>query len=363
MKYIPNLLRIQGLIEDYGGLVQTVTQCMTQDNQPRLSRRGFFKKVAVSAVSLAIANASFAASKKFQLDLGPYGEIGYTAEGHSHVYIIPGLHRKLVRDADDKKRFKNTYPETPRVQAEIYKIIEKLHTEEDVSLLLDESYFAYQQKFYWKIIDKYIKAQVGIDAFANIQEKLRNPTIENLEKVLANESLVKPASFVVEGKVRYTSDINATVLLALKALNDYPQLKIRGAEDEGLYDIDKVNGPSTGLSEDQEELLHKFRSAKVLQNIPMVIEGERRKNSGMNRSAIAVVGITHLDEIITFLDERRIRVETFSPMEVLNKGRASEETLRLLRNGIDEPLKLLEEGYDVSIVFPETINNMLSLIN
>lgn len=339
MAYDNNLLGLQELCtREYEAVSAAIPQTQNLNYPAKLSRRGFVKKFALATVALACPSISFGASQP-QKSTRPYGEAVYT-KSPKQIYIIAQVHRNFRSG-----RY------TARIQTEIYRIAERLILNEGIDLILGEGHFEHLEYHYRELLSTFLITQIGENNFNDIVNKLKNPTDADLEKILGDDSLIKESSEVIHGKQQlYTIDIDAFYLLILK----YQQLNAQGADDEGLFNLGKRNLHLIDSNPDLIDHIWEFRTAKILQNIPRVVGYWLKDNPNMSESAIVILGLAHMDEIYRFLDKERIRVKQLQP-NALNLDGASEETLRLLKRGMNEPLKLFEKGYGVTVMIPETL--------
>ena len=101
-----------------------------------------------------------------------------------------------------------------------------------------------------------------------------------------------------------------------------------------------------------------FKTGVLLQNIPEIIDREIKAERSENRSAIVTSGLSHMDEMYRFLDEKRIVVKPVSKEDLvkinLDIPGINDQIINLLIKGINEPLELLQQGYGITIIFPTT---------
>jgi hypothetical protein len=101
------------------------------------------------------------------------------------------------------------------------------------------------------------------------------------------------------------------------------------------------------------QYLQELRTAMLLQNIPAAIEDKVLQGLSRNHSAIFTIGLNHLQDIIRYFEENKIRVEAPS----------SESNLFA---SYDAELNLISQGYDVTIIIPRTLaddQKLLQLTN
>jgi hypothetical protein len=240
-----------------------------------------------------------------------YGKVVYRKEGNpdQHLYIICQSHRNAQTGANGDN--------TAMVQAEIYRLGEWLIHNEQVDLLLPEGYF-YRRG----------------DQEATIQPAAFTPVEE-----FAPRSLDDAALHAV------LSDTSVFVN-ADKLLKESYNLKLQQVEDEKLYfsvlDILFRSGREGLFKATDLRLLHYLqekRSAVMLQAIPEAIDREMARNGSGSRKAIFTIGMAHADEMIRFLKEGRIAID--SPLFEREQGL--------------ENLKLIEDNYTVTVIVPRTL--------
>lgn len=228
------------------------------------------------------------------------------------VYIIGNSHRSSASGANGR----HTVP----AQVQTYRIAEWLIRQHQVELLLPEGFFGRQERS--KIVD----APVRLDA----------PTLE--------EILTDTANF-----------INADLLLH----RNYG-LALHQVEDRDLYLHAKeylYSGRQNGnlrlvLFGRELEYLQERRSAVILQRIPAVITAAYHQGQITQPRAILTIGMTHLDEIIKFLEMGRIEIA--APLIGASGFPPYNETLELLAQQVG-----------VTVIVPRTIledREMMTLV-
>jgi hypothetical protein len=228
-----------------------------------------------------------------------YGEIVYQKNGHypRQIFIIGQSHRSALDGQAD--------PDNVKVQAEIYRIGEWLIREKQVGLLLPEGF---------------------LQGTSPVQVPPADAPRESLR--LDRQTL--------EAELRDNRrSVNAGLLL-----NASYHIPLGQVEDERLY---RETRRLLGEACREESLavraelagLQDERTAALLQNIPAAVEEAYRTRRIDNRQAMVTVGLLHVGEIIN----------------LLQRG-----VLRLPAGGSAEPgLKLLEQGYGVTVILPRTL--------
>jgi hypothetical protein len=246
-----------------------------------------------------------------------YGRVVYQYDGEnpSQVYIIAVSHRNLLEN--------RTAENTAAVQAEAYMLGKWLVENEHPGLLLPEGFFR---------ADRGRSAGTG-KAAAPGRTGGRDDSPEGMDALRA----------VLSGDAAYA---NAETLLKYRF-----GLVMGQVEEKGLYEA--VRKQLAGLREAANvyegfylraglEYLQQRRTAAMLQRIPDVIRQERDRGGIKNRKAIFTIGLNHIKEIIDFLELGAISVPAplFSDTEW---------------GDYSSGLRLLEEGYGVTIIIPRTL--------
>jgi hypothetical protein len=246
----------------------------------------------------------------------PYGEIIYQSnrENPKQLYIVGLEHR----DAVTRQNGTNT----PKVQAEVFKIGEWLVRNEDVELLLPEGFFS---------------TKPGNTTGANPRGEKGNITaksfgLNDLERKLGDNRVY----------------VNAEMLLKQNF-----QLRLRQVEDKRIYDTvhetlcNFANGSpnSCNLSDLKSDMdfLQEKRVAFILQNIPGVIDEEFRQNHIGNQKALFTIGMSHVSQIIRYLGENRIEITP--PLSGSMKGEKC----------YNAPLNLAKENFGITVIIPQRL--------
>ena len=246
-----------------------------------------------------------------------YGEIIYrfNEKSPNQIFIIGISHRDALTCLNGDN--------TSRVQAEIYRIGDWLIHNQGLELLLPEGFF---RSVSTRIEKKNIDAPGRGSSCASID-------MEALEKRLSDNKIY----------------VNAEMLL-----KENHSLKLQQIEDKGLSEAVRRNLLKLASSPDdsgnhsrlKSELhyLHEKRTVAMLQKIPQIVNDEFRQGNIKNRKAIFTIGMFHLHEIITYLNEKRIMIHAPLSASNGNEGDMAE-------------LSMQKENFGVSVIIPRTLAN------
>jgi len=245
-----------------------------------------------------------------------YGEIIYrfNEKNPNQIFIIGIGHRDALTCLNGDK--------TSRVQAEIYKIGDWLIHHQGVELVLPEGFFKSSSA---NIEKKNINAPERGSSCAPIQMAV-------LEKRLSDNKIY----------------VNAEMLLK----ENHP-LRLRQIEDEALYQATnhllKLASSPEGSGNDslltsELKYLHEKKTAVMLQKIPQIVNDELRQGNIKSKKAIFTIGMAHLYEIITSLNEKRIKIH--APLWASNGS-----------GDYTAELNLQKENFGVSVIVPRTLVN------
>ncbi|MGZ3538741.1 MAG: hypothetical protein ACXVAB_12000 [Thermodesulfobacteriota bacterium] len=244
-----------------------------------------------------------------------YGRVIYQLNEKSpnQVFIIGLSHRDALTCLNGDN--------TPKVQAEVYKIGDWLIHNQGLELLLPEGFFKSTST---KIEEKDISAPGTPNRCALLDIKL-------LEERLSDNKAY----------------VNAEMLL-----KETHPLRLRQVEDKGLYDAvrndlvklisSRNDSGDYSLLKSKLDYLQEKRTAAMLQKIPEIIDDEFQRGSIKSRKAILTVGMYHLHEIIRYLNENRIIIHAPLPASNEIKDDHSE-------------LNILKEHFGVSVILPRTL--------
>jgi hypothetical protein len=210
---------------------------------------------------------------------------------------------------------------TSRVQAEVYKIGDWLIHHQGLELLLPEGFFKTTST---RIEKKNITGQKRGGGCVSIDMK-------TLEEKLSDDKTY----------------VNAEMLLK----ENHP-LRLRQVEDKELYDAVRNSllklvscGNDLGqysLLKTKLDYLQERRTAAMLQKIPEMVEEEFGQGNIKCRKAIFTIGMSHLNKIIRYLDENRIKIDA-----PLFDSNANEDYVA--------QLNLQKRNFGVSVIIPRTL--------
>lgn len=244
-----------------------------------------------------------------------YGKVvcRFNDKSANQLYVIGIAHRDSLTRSNGSL--------TPRVQAEVYKIGEWLIQNQKVELLLPEGFFTVYPK----------NRAEGIVRNGSLPAAPREGNMELLEQ-------------------RFSDDrhfVNAEMLLK----EDFPLL-LRQVEDKDLYqavsDNIRLLAASKGSMEKNFQIRseldyhQKKRVGTMLQRIPGIVNKEFRERHIDNKKALFTIGLSHIADIIRYLEERKITV--LSPLFTAVK----------YEDYIDE-LNLAKEDFGISVIIPKTL--------
>ena len=262
---------------------------------------------AISGTDLGSTNSKIPAE---------YGQVIYqhNEESQNQLFIIGISHRdSLTRVNGDN---------TSRVQAEVYKIGEWLIRNKGLELLLPEGFFKERAE----------EREADIKAgFEKRNDRLKPLGLKELEKKLSDDSIF----------------LNAEMLLR----RNYP-LSMEQVEDKALYNavssgIQKLVNNRYKVSDyhflkSELDYLQDRRTASMLQKIPEIIQDEFRQGTIKERKAFFTIGLSHIYNIIKYLDENRINICP-PPATSVQSGDYITE------------LNLVKEDFGVTIILPRTL--------
>jgi len=258
--------------------------------------------------TLSYAAETMAASSLQVPTIPPeYGRIVYQKNGQcpQQIYIIGQSHRSALTGRSGS--------DTVKVQSEIYRIGEWLIREQNVELLLPEGFFQKSPR------------KQSFESSARRETALFDN--QTLEAALSDSSRVVNADLL----------LNASYKIRLGQIEDEPlyrdirRLLREAHRSNSLYLLSKLDG------------LQDKRTATLLQNIPDVVEKSFRTGRIENRKAIFTIGLAHLNEIINILQHGSL-----PPAADLNSG-------PMQGHSDEESLKLLDQGYGVTVIIPRIL--------
>lgn len=242
-----------------------------------------------------------------------YGRVIYNKKGENNkrVYIIFQAHRSSVTGLSDRN--------TVQAQSDIYRIEEWLVQNENVQLLLPEGFFKSRDKDYGI-------PENGLPAATEKEVSIHPLGDEALKSHLSDTS-----EFVNADKLLYR----------------FSNLRFQQIENRELYfevyrylsDLKDDPGQLDDRKSSRIARLQSKRNARLLQNLPRVIEEEYETGRIGTRRAIFTIGLAHAPDIIRFVEENRI------------EGRLLESEDQEKRH----KLNLAESGYHVTMIMPRAL--------
>ena len=243
-----------------------------------------------------------------------YGELIFRCNEKSpdQLFIIGISHR------DSLTRLNSS--QTPKVQTEVYRIGDWLIHHQGTTLLLPEGFFASKPP-----VKEGSPSSVGTNSDCPVP--LDNPTLEGI--------LADDAKF-----------INAEMLL-----KRYHELRLQQVEDLMIYeDVRKAIQKLSSCKSEGDALILKSeldylqakRTAAMLQRIPAIIDEGYGNGNIRGKRAIFTIGLSHLPQIIRYLNEHKITVYPSLRASGKDKGYVAE-------------LNLLKENFGISIIIPRTL--------
>jgi hypothetical protein len=207
------------------------------------------------------------------------------------------------------------------VQAEVYKIGEWLIQNQGVELLLPEGFFGESSK---KPAEKKVQGML-------LPAPTGGMNLESLEKRFSDGSTF----------------INAEMLL-----RENFSLYLEQVEDRDLYQTvfenirllveSKGNMQKNFFIRSELDYHQKKRVGAMLQKIPGIVNAEFLEGHIDNKKALFTIGLSHISDIIHYLEERKITV--LSPLFTQAK----------YEDYIDE-LNLAKENFGISVIIPKTL--------
>lgn len=246
-----------------------------------------------------------------------YGEVvcRFNEKSPNQLYVIGIAHRDSLTRSNGSR--------TPRIQAEVYKIGEWLIQNQGVELLLPEGFFTVNPK-------KPAERKARNESFPTAP---REENMESLEQRLSDDRQI----------------VNAEMLLK----ENFPLL-LRQVEDRDLYQTvsenirllveARANPEKSFLIRSELDYHQKRRVGAMLQKIPGIVNEEFQERHIGSKKALFTIGLSHLPDIVKYLEERRVTV--LSPLFMPLKH----------EDYIDE-LTLAKEDFGISIIIPRTLRN------
>jgi hypothetical protein len=237
----------------------------------------------------------------------------YNRESPHQLYIIGMTHRDTLTGCNSDQ--------TPRVQAEVYKIGEWLIQNRGVELVLPEGFFT----------EKLEMASQGPPQASCPLTSPEHPSMQLLEKKLSDNTVC----------------LNAEMLLK----ENFP-LVMKQVEDKGLYQSvnQRIKQLSRCPNDTQAYFLTKSelayyqerRVGAMLQKIPGIVNQEFQQGRIHGKKALFTIGLNHIANIIRYLDEKKITIAPplFTPVKYAE--------------WCDE-LNLAKENFGICVIIPRTL--------
>jgi len=219
-----------------------------------------------------------------------YGEVvcRYNEKSPNQLYIIGMSHRDTLTKANGHG--------TSRIQAEVYKIGEWLIQNQGIELLLPEGFFVERPK-------------------------------KTAEKKVQGRSLTtSPGGVNMELLEQRFSD-GSTFMNAEMLLKENFSLLVKQVEDKELYQTvyatirllvgSKGNMEKNFLIRSELDYHQKKRLGTMLQKIPEIVSEEFREGHIDNKRALFTIGLSHISNIMNYMEERKITVLSplFTPVK------------------------------------------------
>ncbi len=245
-----------------------------------------------------------------------YGEVIYRAneESPNQIYIIGLSHRDSLTCLNGDL--------TSKVQSEVFKIGDWLIHNQELGLLLPEGFFK-------SASTKHQSSRINA---AQKENSCASYDMNTLEERLSDNKVY----------------INAEMLL-----KETHPIRLRQVEDKSLYDAVKASiiklasrNPACDYAAVNSELdyLQELRTAAMLQKIPELVNEEFGNGKIKCRKALFTVGLYHIHEIIRFLNERRIKIQ-------------SPKTVSATFQSYNTEVSLQKENFGITIILPSTLAN------
>jgi len=243
-----------------------------------------------------------------------YGRMIYqlNAESPNQLFIIGLSHRDSLTCLNGDN--------TPKIQAEVYKIGDWLIHYQGLELLLPEGFFkSTSPKVEKKNISTGTPDSCGLLDMKALEERLSdNTAYVNAEMLLKETHPLRLRQ--VEDRELYNAVRNGLIKL------------VSCGNDSRDYSLLKSN----------LEYLQERRTAAMLQRIPEIVNGEFQQGTIKSKKAILTVGMYHLHEIIAYLNENKIAIH--APLSASGKTK-----------DYYSDLNLLKEHFGVSVILPKTL--------
>jgi hypothetical protein len=264
-----------------------------------------------------ILSAGISLSAETQSCLLPeaYGEVvcRFNEKSPNQLYIIGIAHRDSLTRANASR--------TPRVQAEVYRIGEWLIQNQGVELLLPEGFFVTNPRkpAEKKVHDGSAPAAPGQGNMASVEQRLSS------DRNFVNAEMLLKENFPLLLKQVEDRDLYQAVFENIRLL-----VETKGKQETSY------------LIRSELDYLQKKRVGTMLQRIPGIVNDEFRQGHIGNKKALFTIGLSHISDIIRYLEERKITVLSplFTPLK--------------FEDYVDE-LNLAKEDFGISVIIPKTL--------
>lgn len=248
--------------------------------------------------------------------ISEHGEVifSFDEKNPNQVYVIGLNHPDTLTMANGNN--------TVRAQMEIYWIGEWLIKNQDVQLILPESFFE-KEASDEKDDFNGIVPSVALDA-ESLAEKLGS------EVYYFNAEMLLIESFGVISRQVEDSDLRDSIIELIKLREKYSKDSV-----EAYYIM-------TDLCYLQER-----RTATMLQKIPDVVQFEYGKGRIRNQKAIFTIGINHIPIIVSYLSRKKMEIA--APAFTQHTDYLS-------------GIKLLEQDFGVTIIIPRSLMDVKELV-
>jgi hypothetical protein len=239
----------------------------------------------------------------------------YNAESPNQLFIIGTSHR------DSLTRMNG--PNTPKVQAEVYKIGEWLIRNRDLKLLLPEGFFK-------------MRPEDGGAETKTVSQAITDKEPKNLDLTLLEKKLSDNRIFV-----------NAEILLKENYLLYLEQIEDKtfyNAVSKGIQKLaESRNNPREYLFAKSElDYLQDRRTAALLQKIPEIVANEYTQGKITGKTALFTIGMNHIQSIIKYMEDNKITVFCPPSTSVPHENYVAD-------------VNLIKENFGICIILPRTL--------
>ncbi len=235
----------------------------------------------------------------------------------NQLYIIGIAHRDTFTGEN------NDY--SIRSQIEVYRIAEWLIQNREIELLLPEGYFRKPPGTGSLTKREIIKGSGSSRNTTTLRKML------DTDEHYINAEILLMANYGMRSRQIEDKEMLAAVRNELRLLDDESINKY-----EALHVMSNIT------------YLQARRTAAMLQKIPDVINDELAGGSIINKKAIFTVGLSHLADIIGFLEKKQINIQ--SP------------AFHLSYKDLTSKLKLLQDNYGITVIIPNSLEENRDLV-